>query len=228
MSSQAETARNEQASAIRLLPSAGVLPANILRLHIAFEAAPDVELAASSARLLDASGAEVRHAFLDLAGGLWSADGRRLTLILHPGRIKSGLAGNRDAGPAMAVGRSYSVEIDGGDGPVRLPLIVGPAVTTAIDPGRWRVAAAEAGDLGPLMVCFDRVMDSVSVKTALGVLDSAGDRIAGAWRISEDGREGRFDPLARWSANHATLDLAPDLEDVAGNRPFVSFEMNVG
>jgi hypothetical protein len=227
MNSQVETARNEQAPAIRLSPSQGLVPANILRLHVSFEAAPDVELAASSARLLEGSGAEIPHAFLDLPGGLWSADGRTLTLILHPGRIKAGLAGNRDAGPAMAAGRRYSVEIDGGGGLVRLPLLIGPAVTSAIDPARWRIAKAEAGGRGPLMVSFDRVMDSESVKAALGVRDSAGVRIAGAWRISEDGREGQFDPLAHWSADHATLDLAPDVEDAAGNRPFVSFETNV-
>jgi hypothetical protein len=225
MSSQVESAQTEKASGVRLSPSEGLVPANILRLHVAFDVAPDVELAASSARLLDASGVEIPHAFLDLPGGLWSADGRTLTLILHPGRIKSGLAGCLDVGPAVTAGRRYSVEIDGGGGPVRLPLVVGPAVASPIDPSLWRIGSVRRGGRAPLTVWFDRVMDGESIAAALGVMDGESAGVDGFWRVAAGGREGVFTPSVAWTIDTAQLSLAPDLEDVAGNRPGVAFEM---
>jgi hypothetical protein len=209
---------------IRLSPAEGLVPANVLRLHVFFPQAPDVELAVSSARLLDATGAEIPHAFLDVPGGLWNADGRTLTLILHPGRIKSGLAGTREAGPALADGRSYSVEVDGGYGPVRLPLRIGPAVTTAIDPNTWRVGIVEPDTVDSLYVQFDRVMDSENVKAALDVQDDNGRHIAGFWRLAADGTQAAFVPDHPWSSDDPRLQPAPDLEDVAGNRPLAAFE----
>jgi hypothetical protein len=216
--------RRHNSSAIRLSLAVGLVPANILRLHVAFPEPPDAELAASSARLLDAAGEEIPHAFLDLPGGLWSTDGRMLTLILHPGRIKSGLVGSGGGGPLITEGRTYSVEIDGGAGAIRLPLRVGPPVVTAIDPSSWLIGALEEGGLAPLTVEFDRVMDSESVKAALMVLDETGERVCGIWQITDDGTDASFIPEKPWSSTRIQLQPATDLEDVAGNRPYTPFE----
>jgi hypothetical protein len=210
---------------IQMVPSGCVAPANLLRLHILFEIPPDVDLAVSSARLLDARGDEIVHAFLDLPGGLWSADGLRLTLILHPGRIKSGLAAQSAAGAAVTAGRSYRVEIDGGDGPVQLPLVVGPAVTTAIDPTAWLVSTPLVASMDPLVVQFDRVMDPVGVEVGLSVRDQLRDSIEGVWLVSKDGRSARFSPAEAWRDSQIALKVASDLEDISGNRLNAAFEI---
>jgi hypothetical protein len=209
---------------IQMLPSGGVVPANLLRLHILFDTPPDVDLAVSSARLLDETGNEIVHAFLDLPGGLWSADGLRLTLILHPGRIKSGLAAQSAEGAAIVEGRTYRIVIDGGNGPVQLPLVVGPAMTKAIDPSAWLVSTPVVASMDPLVVQFDRVMDSAGVEVGLSARDDHNESVEGAWLASKDGRSARFSPAEAWRESEITISLAPDLEDIAGNRLNAAFE----
>jgi hypothetical protein len=206
------------------MPSGSVVPANLLRLHILFETPPDVELAVASARLLDAAHAEIAHAFLDLPGGLWSADGLRLTLILHPGRIKSGLAAQMAEGPAVKAGGAYMVEIDGGDGPVLLPMMIGPAVRSAIDTASWRLTSPEVDTTEPLTIDFGRVMDPASIEVGLIVRDRDGRAIGGAWFPETSGLSARFVPVSAWHDGEIACVARPDLEDIAGNRPNMAFE----
>jgi hypothetical protein len=210
---------------IQMLPSGCVVPANLLRLHILFDTPPDVDFAVSSARLLDETGKEIAHAFLDLPNGLWSADGMRLTLILHPGRIKSGLAAQSAEGAAIKEGRSYRLEIDGGDGPVQLPLVIGPVATRTIDPSAWMVSTPVVASTNPLVVQFDRVMDPAGVEVGLAVRNHHGEGVEGAWLASDDGRSARFSPAEAWRESEITISLAPDLEDIAGNRLNAAFEI---
>jgi hypothetical protein len=214
------------AGGIQLLPSGGMVPANLLRLHVRFDHPPDVELA-SAARLLDATGTIISHAFLDLPGGLWSADGLRLTLMLHPGRIKSGLTARESLGVAVAEGQELVVEIETGGGSVRLPLVVGPAVTTPIDPDLWDIREATPGTREPLMIMFDRVMDAESIATSLALRGSQDQLLLGRWQVRADGRSAVFLPNQPWPDSGIRADAAADLEDVAGNRPGLAFEMPI-
>lgn len=209
---------------IRLMPGWSALPANLLRLHIVFETPPDVELAVSSARLLDANNAEIAHAFLDLPGGLWSADGLRLTLIMHPGRIKSGLIAQAAEGAAIEAGHDYMVEIDGGYDVVLLPLKVGPVVTTGIDTSSWRLTSPKVGTTEPVIIRFDRVMDPASVEVGLIVRDRDGRAIEGAWFPELSGLSAHFVPAFVWRHGEIILVTHSDLEDIAGNRPNMAFE----
>ena len=65
-------------------------------------------------RLRRASGAEVSEPFLEIDEELWDPEGRRLTLLFDPGRIKRGLLSREEAGGALIPGERYSLIIDGG------------------------------------------------------------------------------------------------------------------
>lgn len=49
---------------------------------------------------------------LAMPDGLWDPEGRRLTLFLHPGRIKRGVAMHEALGLALRPGRRYRLVVD--------------------------------------------------------------------------------------------------------------------
>src|ERR1019366_3182455 len=91
-------------------PSADVLPANTLKLYICFSAPMSFGDGSKHFRLLDEGGNPLPDAFLDQE--LWDGEHRRLTVLLDPGRIKRGLAPNREAGSPIVEGRHYTLSID--------------------------------------------------------------------------------------------------------------------
>src|SRR5499425_3830758 len=69
-------------------PSGPEVPANLLRISISFAAQVEGPLLPRLS-LLRADGGQVEAPFLEQE--LWSPSGRILTVLLHPGRVKTGL-----------------------------------------------------------------------------------------------------------------------------------------
>ena len=51
-------------------------------------------------------------AFVEIEHGLWDPRQTRLTVLLHPGRIKRGVAPGERLGPPLRAGRSYRLVVD--------------------------------------------------------------------------------------------------------------------
>jgi hypothetical protein len=96
---------------IRISPQAKVLPANTLRFYIHFPRPGEAHFDRDQLWLLNEEEQVVRDPFLVLSQELWSLDGRRLTVLMEPGRIKRGLGADPSHDPALVVGRTYSLVI---------------------------------------------------------------------------------------------------------------------
>src|SRR5580698_4185570 len=96
---------------IRISPQAKVLPANTLRFYIHFPRSGEAHFDRNQLWLLDDREQVVRDPFLVLSQELWSLDGRRLTVLMEPGRIKRGIGADPTHDPALVVGRTYSLVI---------------------------------------------------------------------------------------------------------------------
>lgn len=66
-------------------------PANVLRFHLQFDRPMTCENALRNLALTDRSGSKIEAPFVDIRDGLWNADQTLLTVLFHPGRIKSGV-----------------------------------------------------------------------------------------------------------------------------------------
>src|SRR5262249_11153664 len=75
----------------QVYPTRDRLPENQLKFYLHFSAPMSQGDAYRYIRLLDATGKEVRQAFLELGEELWDPQGTRFTLLFDPGRIKQGL-----------------------------------------------------------------------------------------------------------------------------------------
>ncbi len=217
------------AAALQVYPQ-GPVPVNLLRWHLFFDQPVDADAGRDAVALMDQSGAPVPHAFVELADGLWDGSGTRLTLLLHPGRIKSGLQTRERHGGALVAADRMSLRIDlgrllgRGVGQLHHGFDVGPALQGRVELEAWRFGAIEAGSLDPLTVEFQRPMDRLGIEGALVVVDGGGQRVEGRHLYTPDGAAMVFHPARPWQSGAHALWVAEDLEDVAGNRLATAFE----
>ncbi len=200
-------------------PSGKHVPANLLRIELQLDAPRSERIDLRHVRLRR-QGAEIEDAFLGLS--LPSRDGRTLTVLLHPGRIKTGVGPNLALGPALREGDQVTLEID--DPPLRKTWTVTAAQRRRIIVADWRVAPPPAaGSREQLRVTHGGVFDQ-SAADLIAVADAAGRRVEGRVQLSADGAQWLFLPSLPWRPGQFTLRIHPTLEDAAGNRQCAPFE----
>ena len=208
------------------------VPSNLLRLYVHFSAPMSAHAVLPHIELLDDSGTAVPVAFVGIPGGLWDPERRRLTLLVHPGRVKRGVGPNQAMGPVFEEGRRYRLRIESqaldADG---LPLVetfdheilVGSPDVQPPDPERWQLDLPKDPQ------------DALRVRLLQPADHALLERLP--WVEGPDGRPIPVDPLASadgltltltsqrgWAPGRHTLVIPPELEDPAGNRPGRRFE----
>jgi hypothetical protein len=220
---------NPVARVVAVYPSANVLPANLLRFYIQFSAPMSRGEAAVRLHLLDSKGKALTAVFL--AGEeLWDPAGTRLTMTLDPGRIKRGLTSNMALGDAIVEGKQYTLSIDQGWNDARgVAMVEGfrknfrgaPADRVPPDPKTWRIAPPGAGSRNPLVVTFGEPLNHALLERMVR-LDVAGKVV-----IPPGETEWRFVPDSPWRAGSYKLMVNTAIEDLAGNRPGLPFDVDV-
>lgn len=194
----------------RVYPSGDEVPENLLRLSLSF-AAPAAPGVLERLGLHATDGTRIAQPFLEQE--LWSPDARTLTLLLHPGRVKSGLRAHDDAGRALHSGDHVTLLLDGE--PLKT-WRVGPARTAAPDPRRWSVHAPRTGSRDAVIVTLDAPIDAQAVGY-IAVVSAHGEKVRGRATLASGEGVWRLTPEAVWRAGQYRLLLHPRLEDPQGN-----------
>lgn len=202
---------------VAVSPSGLVAPENLLRISIQFDAAPEGRVL-SHLSLASRDGKPLHEPFLDQE--LWSPDGRVLTVLLHPGRVKTGLIAHEQFGAILAEGETVQLMLDGQ--PLRR-WVVGPRDEQGPRPDDWRLSPVRAGRRDPLVVRLDGPIDAREAGY-VAVVDARHRRVAGRQELLEGERVWRFTPATAWSAGPYQLVARGTLEDPAGNRLNSRFE----
>jgi hypothetical protein len=219
----------------RVLPTADVWPENHLRFYVEFSAPMSRTSGLDYVRLLDEDGREVVDPFLPLDAEFWNADHTRYTLFLDPGRVKRGILPNEQMGRALVPGRRYTIQVDAawrdehGEPlvePYRQSFTAGPADETPVDPAAWTIDPPPAGTRDPLVVTFPRALDHGLLLRAVGVAPAGGDGIEGEVGTGDGETTWRFTPERPWTAGAHELIVLSILEDLAGNRVGMLFEVD--
>ena len=201
-------------------PSGPGIPANLLRLSIRF-AAPVEGRLLHRLSLVRADGTQVQEPFLEQE--LWSPSGRILTVLLHPGRVKTGLKAHDEKGPILSVGDDVALALDG------VPIKrwrVGSADEIGPTASAWKISAVGVGSKQPLVVVLDGSIDGRDADY-LAVADPRGRRVAGRARLTNGETTWTFTPSAPWRAGAYKLVVRGTLEDPAGNRLGSRFETSI-
>jgi hypothetical protein len=224
---------NEQAPRVLgIHPSADVLPENLIKFYIEFSAPMTQGDFFQHVELLNETTSKpVPGAFREVE--LWSPDGRRFTLWLHPGRQKTGVNLNEDEGPVLREGGKYTLRIldtlTSRTG-ARLRAPAGKTFTVAPHDGTlpqmrgWQLQLPASGSLETLRVRFAEPMDWAMLETALWVTDAHGARLSGTGSSQDGEREWRFTPARPWVSGLYQLQTNPEFEDLAGNSLARAFE----
>jgi Bacterial Ig-like domain len=215
----------------QIFPSSNLVPENLLRFHIFFDEPGFSDQVLSAVSLIDDEGKEVQHAFLDLAQGLWDQTGTRLTLMLHPGRIKSGLVASRSMGAALERGRSYRLVlnlgmlVDGANNAIQSHSFqISLPEKSVIDIESWRLNTPPEKTNDALRISVNRALDRQSLEHAFAVQNAAAEDVAFSTSTADNEHTVLLTPLKPWVAGEYTLVVNSELEDTAGNRPNQRFE----
>jgi hypothetical protein len=201
-------------------PSGAEVPANLLRLSIRFAAQVEGPLLPRLS-LLRADGSQIREPFLEQE--LWSPSGRILTVLLHPGRVKTGLQAHDEIGPILSVGDEVTLALDG------VPIKrwrVGPADEIGPMASEWKLSAVRVESKQPLVVALDAPVDGHGAEY-LAIADVRGRRVAGRARLTNGESTWTFTPSAPWRSGAYKLVVRGTLEDPAGNRLGSQFETSI-
>jgi hypothetical protein len=215
---------------VRIYPSAETLPANHLKFYLHFPEPMRQGVFLEHCRLLDDRGRAVSEPFRETE--LWSADGRRLTLWLHPGRQKTGVNLNVEFGPVLEPRRHYSLVISGqwptdAGSPLGRDVVkrfrTGDRAAGQLDPASWKVEPPRKGTRDPLTVRFPSSLDHALLTRCLRIVTTNREDLSGKAHAGDEERAWHFTPEAPWSEGQYVLLADSVLEDLAGNslaRPF--------
>lgn len=217
--SQAE-AQPAVARVVQVQPSGSEVPANLLRISIRL-AAPIEGPLLPRLSLTRADGTPIEAPFLEQE--LWSPNGKVLTVLLHPGRVKSGLVAREAMGPILSAGQDVVLVLDGR--PIKQWRIglddkVGPIASA------WKIASVRVGSRQPLVVTLDAPIDGQDADY-LAIADADGRRVPGHVRLTGGEATWTMTPDAPWRAGRYRLVVRGTLEDAAGNRLGSHFETKI-
>ncbi|MEP7362373.1 MAG: Ig-like domain-containing protein [Acidobacteriota bacterium] len=221
---------------LAIYPTANQLPENMLKMYLHFSAPMSRGEAYRRVRLLDANGAPVELAILEIAQELWDRSGTRLTILFDPGRIKRDLLPNKEVGPPLQAGRAYELAIDAAwpdanglplAAPVSKKFTVGPADRHPPEASSWKLSTPAAGTRFPLTLEFPESMDRALLEQLLSIRTTADAPVPGALSIENEERLCSFTPDAPWSAGNYSLIYDTALEDLAGNRIGRPFDVDL-
>jgi hypothetical protein len=220
----------------RVDPSPDVLPENLLKLYLHFSAPMSRGEAYRRIRLIDEDGEAVELAFLEIDQELWDKDGKRLTLLFDPGRVKRELLPNQEVGSPLREGRAYTLVVDRGWPDARGRALasegrkrfrVGPPDHAPPRTSEWRVVPPPAGTRDALVVTFPEPLDRALLERVIEVLDRSGGSLEGAVAVETSQTRWSFTPAEAWKPGRHLLRAATILEDLAGNSLGRPFEVDV-
>lgn len=208
---------------VSILPTAGVVPANLLKFYIEFDQPMRRgQEIFDQVQIIDSNGKAIAAPWRRL--DIWSEDDRRLTLWIHPGRVKRGIALRESLGPVLEPGHRYTLALDSSiratsgkslGKSVSRRFRVGPPVRERLDASKWEVEAPNSGQ-SRLVLTSDRPLDPFLVDRHLEVREGLHliER-----ELSWDEAQTRFSIRATkgWNCGLHRVIVGGYLEDLGGN-----------
>jgi hypothetical protein len=176
--------------------------------------------------LIDENNDTLRDIFLDLQPELWNKDNTVLTLWLDPGRIKRDLIPNRQMGNPLKEGKQYKLLVADSwkdvqqrklKETVEKKFIVTARDEQAPGPARWNLLLPRTGNRQPLTISFNEALDYFLLQETLKLYDENNNIIEGELKILAEEKGMQFIPVHAWKAGKYKIEVAPHLEDLAGN-----------
>lgn len=221
----------------RIYPSADHLPANLLKFYIHFSRPMrQTDAIFDQIHIIDTNLDPVSDPWRRFPQ--WSDDGKRLTLWIHPGRVKRGVNLREEIGPVLVPERQYRLVVDRAVEDVEgRPL--GESFTKSFtampeDHARislrdWKVEAPHAKTREPLKIVFPKALDAALLLRFISVQVGSGQTCRGGIAVGANETTWTFCPEAPWVAGmDYSIRVDELMEDLAGNTPVRVFDSEIG
>jgi hypothetical protein len=219
----------------KIYPTSDVLPANHLKFYLHFSRSMrESRDIFDRLQLLDEKGKPVPEPWRRTE--LWNRDCTRLTLWIHPGRIKMGIGPREGEGPVLEPDNKYTLvvgkDIVDADGQplgkdFLKPFRAGADDRTRPLPAEWKRNVPKKGTREPLRIDFPEPLDRALLDRHLVVKDEDDETVTGTIEVGKDEKTWSFVPARPWTGGEHQLLVDEGLEDLAGNTPVRLFDVNL-
>jgi hypothetical protein len=216
-----------------IFPSSGHLPENLLRFYICFSNSMQRGRVRAEISLLGPDGEPAPDVLYRAPVELWDRSMRYLTILLDPGRLKRGVAPNRELGPPLKTGQVFTLAVGAGMTDLsgnELPETVYKgfrvidAVRKPIAVEQWKIMPPVTNSREPLVLIFPRPLDWALLSHTITIASTREQQIDGEIAIDRCEKRWCFTPTSPWAAGSYHVRVASSLEDVCGNSVIASFD----
>jgi hypothetical protein len=219
-------AQKVKPSVVNIYPTSDSIPVNILRFYIEFSH-PIQELGIlNHIKLTTEDGRNITDVFFENQYELWNDDRTKVTLIVDPGRVKTGLLAHNILGRAFDNGNAYYLTVDSllrdfNDENLNREFSkkfnTVSEDTTAPNLSDWSVTCPNANTVDFLKIDFNDRIDHISAKTLIKVADDNGRLVEGKIILEKNESVWIFKPVNKWKKGTYNLIVNSRLEDIAAN-----------
>lgn len=222
---------------VAVYPSTDKIPVNLLRFYIYFSQPMREGNFLDYIHLLDENGKEITGVFFDNQYELWNEDYTRLTILIDPGRVKTGLAAHEKMGRAFEVGKKYQLHIDKNWQTINgasldqsfIKEFKGVAAQMeGINQSNWNVELPKSGTKTALKIHFGKALDHISAQRFIVILGKNEKRLEGKVALNEDETVLSFYPSENWQSTSYQILINARLEDIVGNNLNGAFDHKIG
>lgn len=227
-------AKTETPEVTAVYPSGETVPANCLKFTVHFsQPMREGRAIFEQIQIVDGNGDVVPDPWRRTE--LWSKDAKRVTMWIHPGRVKQGVNLREDFGPVLRPNEKYKLVVT-----AKVRSAAGKPLAkdferifratqedhTRVEPGRWKISSPRIKTRDPLTISFDKPLDHALASRMLSV--HQGDtQVKGDVDVGKKETEWRFTPSQPWGQAPVVVRVDPRLEDLAGNTPVRVFDTDL-
>lgn len=214
---------------ISFFPSTDTIPQNILFFHARFSTPMHWDNKGFvHFNILDEKGVVIENVWRQKS--YWLDSGRLLLLMIHPGRVKSGI---HYIGPVFEVGKSYTIKIDDSmqDADNNAVQIVGSkqyfiSPEDRISPKiKYVTNAVSRNTKDPIEIHFTESMDYASTISNIKIYGAGNNYLASEVVLKNADSVVCISPGRKWKHGTYKIVLQPAVSDIAANRINRLFEI---
>ena len=216
-------------------PRADQLPANLLKFYLYFDQPMrEGREIFDLIQLIDDKGKPVHAPWRRME--LWSKDATRLTLWVHPGRVKQGVNLREQLGPVLHPGRRYTLRISGSlrsasgvpmGGDFERHFTTLPEDHTRIQPDEWTFRLPVSGGKDALSIQAGKPLDHALLERHLSLRGPDGREVPFGVEVGKDESMWSMIPRSPWKPGRYRLLAGEYLEDLCGNTPARVFDTDL-
>lgn len=223
---------------VAIYPRADLLPENTLKFQVRFNVPMREGSFLKHIHLESESGEVMNGVFFDNVYELWSDDHRQITLLVDPGRVKTGLKENLKRGRAFVAGQKYRLSVLGswqslqGQPLKQIYTKTFKAVPEDLESPDVRLIKTgllSTGTTEALSITFPEPLDEQQIQEYVRIVRGKApdhvELVLGKFTIESFGKALKFVPQTPWEARQVyTLRIDTRLEDLASNNLQAKFD----